>query len=209
MIKLQIEDQLYDFPSSWEEVTLGQFMQLSMINDTENQIERVIKLINALSDISEYVIERISLSDLSKIDLSWIDKEVPSVPMSRFTFEGKEYGAMEFTKLTLGEFSDLEHFIKENYLGNVHRVMAILIRPIVDGKIEKYDADSLEERATILKNNMTIPHVNGLSAFFLNGAEVSSEFTNLFLLSQQEIRKKMKTNQKAEKDLEDGDGLEL
>lgn len=209
MIKIQIEDELYDFPSSWEDVTLGQFMQLSMVNDSDNSVERIIKLINALTEISEYVIERISISDLSKLDLSWIDEETPAIPMSRFQFEGKEYGAVEFTKLTLGEFSDLEHFIKENYLGNVHKVMAILIRPIVDGKIEKYDSESLEERANILKNNMKIPHVNGLSAFFLNGAEVSSEVMNLFLLSQKEMRKKMKHNQKAEKVSEDGDGSEL
>ena len=210
MLILEIEGNVYEFPTTWDEVTLQQFLQMSMLNENLHSIEKTIKLISILSDIEEEVVERIAINDLAKLDMTWIDKPAGNTPTDKFNFEGVDYRAVEFNNMTLGEFSDVETLVKENYLGNLHRIIAILVRPFVDGKIEKYNTDTLNDRADILKRNMKIPHVNGLVFFFLNGGKVYSETMKVSLpqLPQMMNQKKgKKLKNKKIWDSTDGGGL--
>ena len=105
MIKIQIEDQVYDFPQSWSEITLGQYLQIAMIPADMYPIKRAVRLISVLGDIYEGTVERISIEDIIKIDLSWIDKPISPKPQEKFIIDGKDYMAVNFKKLTPGGLS--------------------------------------------------------------------------------------------------------
>jgi hypothetical protein len=88
-----------------------------------------------------------------------------------FTHNGVEYGLEnDWTKLAWGGWVDLEVFASDKIEDNIHYLMAVLYRPVIDKKkgkytIKPYKADDIEDRANEF---LTLP-VNywfGASVFF-------------------------------------------
>lgn len=79
-----------------------------------------------------------------------------------FTFEveGKTYGfENDWSKLAWGAWKDLEFLSSQDIIENIHKILAVLYRPVTQEKgtkykIEPYDANTIEERAELFK---TIP----------------------------------------------------
>ena len=84
--------------------------------------------------------------------------------------EGVEYGFHpSLDRITLGEFADLETFLKMGIQKHLPEVMAILYRPIVEKKnniytIEKYDGN-IEIRTEVIKR-MKAEEVQAALVFF-------------------------------------------
>lgn len=87
---------------------------------------------------------------------------------------GKSYGLLDFTKITIGEFADMDVLkadpLKEQKL---HMMMAIIYRPatVINETfdwvtIEPYDADSVEQRAQEFLD-LPMKHVHSALSFFL------------------------------------------
>lgn len=95
--------------------------------------------------------------------------------VDRFEFDGIKYGFIDtWRKMSFGEFVDLDTLMskKDNdLLDNIHIITAILYRPIIEEdkkgnyKIEKYDPDTMEERAELFKK-LDIKYFIGAQVFF-------------------------------------------
>ena len=56
-----------------------------------------------------------------------------------FELEGKEYAFHpQLEDMTLGEWADIETFIKEGLENNLHNIMAVLFRPVIERENEAY-----------------------------------------------------------------------
>lgn len=88
-----------------------------------------------------------------------------------FKHNGIEYGLEnDWSKLTWGAWVDLEVFSADNLDENIHKIMAVLYRPVVSKKkkkytIEKYKSDEIEDRAEIFKK-LPLKYWFGAASFF-------------------------------------------
>jgi hypothetical protein len=94
-----------------------------------------------------------------------------------FEFQGVRYGLeMDWGKLTWGAWQDFEILSAENIENNVHHICAILYRPIIKEKgdkywIKEYDPVDVLERAEIFKD-IPVDIWFGSASFFLRIAEL-------------------------------------
>jgi hypothetical protein len=89
-----------------------------------------------------------------------------------FDYEGVTYGfENDWKKLAWGAWQDLEFLSSEDITANIHKILAVLYRPVTEMKdtkykIEPYKSEEIDERAELFR---TIPVSIWLSAsvFFL------------------------------------------
>ena len=98
------------------------------------------------------------------------------------TVNGKEYGFHpDLDSITLGEYSDLEHFIKLGIEKHLPEIMAVLYRPITSKEIDTYNIEAYDEsvtkRAEVMKK-MSSEQVQGALLFFYH-------FVQIFIMTTQ------------------------
>ena len=123
--------------------------------------------------------------------------------------EGKEYGFHpDLDSITLGEYADIETFIKNGIENNLPELMAVLYRPIVEKKndiyiIEAYDGN-ISIRAEEMKK-MSAEQVQSSLFFFYN---LGSELSKILPLYLMERLNKMGKDLETKVSQKDGDGSE-
>ena len=167
----------FNIPESFDELNLGRYMRLMKVlkNDFENEvsdIEKVIRILNCITDISKKDLYRLDLKSIGKlgVHLTKFLETVPNDELKHFIeVEGVEYGFHpKLVDMTLGEFVDLETYI-ENLEENLHKILSILYRPVTAKKDDKYrieDYEPNEERAELFKKHLKVEDFNGASVFF-------------------------------------------
>jgi len=189
MVELKIENNVYEMPSSWDEVNMKMFMDIQEINESDAApAKKMVHMISALSDAPIDVLYLINLEDLSNIDISWMNKEIDKDVKTTITIDGVKYGMVkDMKKLSLGEYVDLDHYTQD-LTKNLHYIVAVLMRQVVqeDGDlyiIEKYNSEELEMRAKIFLEKMSVAQLINVSDFFLSSANGFLENMKSFLQS--------------------------
>lgn len=169
MYKINVNNQSYDCPSNWGEVTLNQYMHIVAIPDEIGNISRIIKILNILTGIEEEIIEQLDISTINQINFDWLKEKIKADKIQHeVEIDGVKYGVADFKKMTLGEYADAEEFCRNDYISNLHKLIAVLVRPLNEkGEVEKYDGDEVEQRAKLFKNKMNIENMVAISNFFL------------------------------------------
>jgi hypothetical protein len=186
---------------------LGQFEHLS-------EVEKIIRIVSAISNYDEDFIRTWDISSLQKVYLDIHNKITKTEPifLPIFEFEGIQYGLQPITKMNAGEYIDLEKQLQD---GNVLDVISIIYRPIVkdrfnsfewkiknnikfiQGKsetlfkyysVEDYDTEKREWRKEIFKNLPMSIALGAYNFFLLIGIQLS----NNFLQSSQVLNTKQK-----------------
>tara|TARA_B100000519_G_scaffold41027_1_gene31101 strand:+ start:751 stop:1392 length:642 start_codon:yes stop_codon:yes gene_type:complete len=190
-IKKKGKTRKYRVIESWKEVTLEKWIKLTELEGL-TQAQETKALINTLSDIPEKLISKLSLPDITVIlsRIAQIQQEKNNELVKVIEVDGKEYGFHpSLSDITLGEFADLEHFIKQGVQDNLPEIMAILYRPIVEKEgdayiIEAYDG-KIDVRAEKFKK-MSAEQVESSLVFFWIFVKEWSKITKLYLLDQKE-----------------------
>tara|TARA_R100001443_G_scaffold24251_3_gene36516 strand:+ start:4765 stop:5406 length:642 start_codon:yes stop_codon:yes gene_type:complete len=190
-IKKKGKTKKYRVIESWKEVTLEKWIKLTELEGL-TQAQETKALINTLSDIPEKLISKLSLPDITVIlsRIAQIQQEKNNELVKVIEVDGKEYGFHpSLSDITLGEYADLEHFIKQGVQDNLPEIMAILYRPIVEKEgdayiIEAYDG-KIDVRAEKFKK-MSAEQVESSLVFFWIFVNEWSKITKLYLLDQKE-----------------------
>ena len=182
--------------SSWSDVTLERWLKLIEFQ-TGSKSKEAEETIAAMSDIPKQLINQLSLKDVAVImeKISELQAEQNSSLKKIIEIDGVEYGFMpDLDSITLGEYADLETFIKNGIEEHLPEVMAVLYRPVTEKTdsgvytIEKYGGD-LTIRAEQMKK-MTAEQVQSALVFFYNFVNASFLTLESFLTMKQ---KEMKT----------------
>lgn len=80
----------------------------------------------------------------------------------QFIINNIEYKMIDLTKITLGEFMDLDMYSKEP-INNIEYIMAVLYRPITQ---DKYDGSLVNERAELFLEKLSYETAAGAALFF-------------------------------------------
>jgi len=193
-IKKDDKEKSYDIIDSWSDVTLEKWLRILDLKDKSNS-EEAIATIVALSNIPQDLVRQLPLSDVSTImsSITEMQKQQDTKLKKRFFVEGIEYGMHpNLSAITLGEYADIEHYIKLGIEKHLPEVMAILFRPVIARKndaytIQAYDGD-ISIRAEILKT-MSAEQVQNALVFFWHLGKSVLKATQSFSIAVQKENK--------------------
>jgi len=113
-------------PKNWNQISVEQFLEIRRLSSEDGMFNYQIDVLSALtdSDISEF--EELDIDELTVLteQIKWINSE----PSKRYKNKLDKYVLKPFTKISLGEFIDLEHYFSNNYLDHFCHILALLYR---------------------------------------------------------------------------------
>ena len=131
-IKKKGKTKEYNLIKSWSDVTLEKWIKLIKLEGKAKGLEAK-ETIAVLSDIPKKLITQLGIQDVSVLlnKISDLQKKANVRLRNIIKVGNKEYGFHpNLEDITLGEWADLETFIKEGIEDNMPEIMAILYRPI-------------------------------------------------------------------------------
>ena len=198
VIKLKVNDEVkrYELPTSWDEVSIGQYSKLMIAVDKEDstEIELMVKSLEALADIPGGLLTKVPIKMLREAynQLKELTSTVPNKELTRvIEIDGVEYGFIpNWDELSLGEFVDLDNYLQDGF-NNLDKVFAVLYRPVLkrDGIkyiIEDYNLDNIVNRRKLFRERMSIDTLYAALVFFCNIGRKLTENTLSFL--EEEIK---------------------
>lgn len=178
---------------SWEDVTLENWTKL-INHKGKSKSKEALTVISELSNIPKDIINKLDLSTIGIImgRIGKLQSEADNNLTRIIEIDGKRYGFHpDLDSLTLGEYADIETFIKMDIDKHLPEIMAILYRPIVEEKnkiytIQPYDGE-IKMRAEEMKKMSSQQVQNALVFFYL----FAKTFVKIMGLSSIEMMKGM------------------
>lgn len=127
-----------NIPTSISEITLRQFQKLSLLSEEKDEDVKTLAYCSIIYGMTSEIVKRTPKAVLNQL-VKAVDEILQQGPpfINRFTLHGQEYGFIpDLDRMTAGEWADMETcgFEPEN----LHKLMAILYRPVIEAKGEKY-----------------------------------------------------------------------
>ena len=190
-VKIKKEGKVKEFKliSNWSDVTLNTWLKL--IDFKEGTKTKVAEnTIKELSNIPKDLIKQLELKDIALImeGFSALQNNTKSFFNKTIEIDGIRYGFHpDLNSITLGEWSDLESFIKQGVEKNLPEVMAILYRPIIEEKNDVYTIEAYDGNITMRAEemrNMAAENVHASLFFFYNLGKELLKILELYLMDQ-------------------------
>jgi len=180
--------------NSWSEVTLELWLKLIEF-ETGTKTEEATETIAALSDIPKKLVKELALSDVAVIlsKIGELQAKQDTNLKSIIEINEIEYGFHpQLSEITLGEYADIEQFIKNGINTNLPELMAILYRPIKEKKNDIYIIDAYDGDITMRSEEMKMMSAEQVQAslfFFYNFVKELSEILPSYLMQKQKEMK--------------------
>jgi hypothetical protein len=186
----------------WKDVTLVQLQEIEALPKYDNELDMMLNYVSILLDKDSSEIENMHVSDILLEFERW--RFLSTKPKEKhqpiITLNGVRYGAVVLNELTLGQIADIEAYITEGLIENLHKVFSVLYLPIksynpITKKVvlEEYEPDKDRQNA-FLYATMDILYPQML--FFYH---IVKDYLQGILLYSEEEMKKMKDTEMMEK----------
>ena len=145
-----------NIPTSWDQITVGQFLELQQINLNDFQsdfyvmLEKLAIITNTSADDEEW--EEMDVIEVSKLIQSrlFLNQQPPLRYKQKL---GDDFIVLSFNDLTLGEFIDLDHYLTNDIIDNFPKILSILYRKY---KIGEWNETIIEPYSTIDKKSRVL-----------------------------------------------------
>jgi hypothetical protein len=196
----------------YEELNLSQAIELNSINKDLDRLEYAANRLAIVFKVPVVEIYKREVEDIFALDNKL--SQLESLPIAAKLKDKIKIGGKWFkvdynvSKLTAGQFIDIQHFASTDPAKNVHKILASVIRPIGGwwglGKVQEYNGDNHEEISNHLLEHMTILQAYPITLFFCQILNNSLKDIQTYSLNQlRELERKLKeTNLQ-----KNGDGL--
>ena len=136
-------NKTYSLPTNWNNVNLETYMKtIEALKHDEDELHTALLLINALTGIPKGQIEELPITEVKNINnavMSLLQQPMNEKIKYKINIKGTKYGFHpQLNSITLGEFVDIEAYIKDGVEKNMHKLLAVLYRPILKEKGKKY-----------------------------------------------------------------------
>lgn len=175
-------------PTSWEQITLGQFIKLMRLQEDENKTD--ISLIDIMAVLTgtdkKYIYSLPSdFANTIMAHLLFLNKPLKEEPKAEVIIDGNLYKINYMEKLKFGEYTDA-NTVMANDKFDYASLLAILCRR--EGEIydDDYIAEHLDER-TEMWNNQPITKVYPLVCFFLTLSALSGKHLEHFMTEGEQV----------------------
>jgi hypothetical protein len=209
-IKKEGKQKTYNLIDSWSDVTLEKWMQVIDI-ETGSKTKEAEETIAAFSDIPKKLVKELPLKDVAIImeKIAELQTKQDTLLKKVIEINGVEYGMHpDLSEITLGEYADIETFIKNGLEKNMPEIMAVLFRPIIERKGEVYTIEAYDGEITIRTEEMkkmTAEQVQNTLVFFWNFVNALYLILPSYLIQTAE---EIMTQLQTETLQKDGDGSE-
>jgi len=177
----------YKIIDSWADVTLEKWQQL-VLSKKKSKTQEAKETIKALSTLPVKLVEEMALSDVATIFERLSKLQVKGKLKKVFEIDGIEYGFLpDLSEISLGEWADIEQYIKDGLEKNIHKIMAVLFRPITSREGKMYSVQAYKdgrERAEKFKKKMNAEQIQQSLVFFYNLGNKLSTILPLYLMQK-------------------------
>ena len=188
-IKKKGKTKEFKIIESWQDVNLKSWLRLLDLQKGRKSKE-ALETVATLSDIPKNLINELGIQDVAVImsKLTALQEKQSSLLKRIIVINGKEYGFHpNLEEITLGEYADIETFMKNGLEKHLPELMAILYRPVVEKKndvytIEAYDGN-IKIRAEEMKK-MSAEQVQAAMVFFWTFVNELLRILLLYLMEQ-------------------------
>lgn len=117
---------------SWSDIKLYQLQELDTLPTYEDELDLVINQLSILLDEDSSDIENMPISELLEEFKQWsFLKELPEEKNNLLIkVDGKQYGLIDFNKMTLGQMVDIEEYVSDGLMKNMHKILSVLYLPV-------------------------------------------------------------------------------
>jgi hypothetical protein len=162
-------------PQSYEDITVKEWQTLekewSRPGSDEQKTSRTVKVLLGLTDEQ---LRSIHVKEWPRITaaFNWLlSSETHAHELvPRFYLHGKEYGFVpDWSKLTTGEFIDLEAYASAGFTDNLAEVLSVMYRPVIDSQKEFYEIEAYDpsDRKVEVMRDAPMSVALGSMVFFL------------------------------------------
>jgi hypothetical protein len=211
-VKINKDGKVKEFKliNKWEDVTIETYSKLMTFTNGTKSSEALATL-TELSNIPKELLKQLELKHIVLMleKLSHLQSQEDTTLKNIIEINGVEYGFMpDLDSISLGQYADIETFIKNGIDKNLPELMAVLYSPIKLKKndiyiIEPYDGD-IRLRAEEMKQ-MSATQVHSALVFFYHFGSVLLTTLQLSLI---EVLQGMKTPLQVNPLPTSGDGTE-
>ena len=190
-VNIQKEGKVKKFKliSSWEEVSLEKWLKLIDF-ETGTKTEEATETIAALSNIPKQLVKELALKDVAVLmsKIAELQQKQDTKLKRIIEIEGVEYGFHpDLDSITLGEYADIETFIKNGIEKHLPELMAVLYRPIKEKKNDIYIIDAYDGNIRLRTEEMkkmAAEQVQAALFFFYNLGKELSAILPLYLMER-------------------------
>ena len=195
------KQEVYTLINSWEDVTLDKWVKLISKKEQSKSTE-ALETISLLSDIPKDLINKLAIEDVALImkKISSLQEKEGTKLKKIIKVNEVEYGFHpNLEEITLGEYADIETYLKNGLEKNLPKLMSVLYRPVTekDGKnysIEAYGISDSRMRAEKFKK-MKASEVNSALVFFWTlGKELLMTLPSFLMEQNKKILEKAQMN---------------
>ena len=180
----------YNLIKSWNDVTLDKWVKLISKRD-KTKTQDALDTISVLSDIPKKLINELAIGDVAILlkRIAELQAKEDTKLKKIIKVDGIEYGFHpNLEEISLGEYADIETYLKNGVENNLTKLMAVLYRPIteIDGKdysIEAYGKSNTRMRAKKFEK-MKARDVNSSLVFFWTFVKELSTILPSYLMEQ-------------------------
>jgi hypothetical protein len=178
-VEFNIEGVDYSLP---EKMTISQYQQIQSKQDIMG-VDKSLFIISVLSGCPISTLRKVNTAHAARL-FTYANKLFMGEDtkfQQTFEFGGKNYGFIpNINNISLGEYIDLDHFITDGVIKNLHNIVAILYRPLKYGQkvlgkyvwdIEEYSMDDFSTRAEMFKELEVEKAFSAANFFFHLGME--------------------------------------
>ena len=183
----------YNLIKSWNDVTADKWVKLISRRE-KTKTQDALDTISVLSDIPKKLINELAIGDVAILlkKISDLQAKEDTKLKKIIKLNDIEYGFHpNLMQISLGEYADIETYLKNGLEDNLTNLMAVLYRPITerDGKdysIEAYGVSDSRMRAKKFEK-MKARDVNSSLVFFWNLGKELSIILPLYLMEQSKV----------------------
>ena len=157
-VKIKKKGKVKEFKliSKWSDVSLDKWLKLIDFHEGSKSKEAE-ETIAALSNIPKDLIKQLELKDVAIImgKIAELQSKQDSSLKRIVEIDGKRYGFHpDLDSITLGEYADIETFIKNDIEKNLPELCAVLYRPITEKKNDVYTIEAYDGNIKIRTEEM-------------------------------------------------------
>jgi hypothetical protein len=164
----------FKIPKSWKDVSVQQFQELSDISS--EGVSGVIDRLSVLCDVDPEELRALDIKDLTILmEALQFVAVLPSADTfkKRFDLGGKKFAIINFDKVSLGEWVDLETLVVDGAQKNLHKIFAIIYREVLYDEpsidllsVIPYDTENVAVNAVLFQKELDIETCYGACLFF-------------------------------------------
>ena len=170
-------------PTSWDDITLGQYIELRPILQTEQEeVTRMINILCVLTGKKREEIKELTIPDFHKLvkKMSFLNEPLSKeLKKKRFIIGGKWYEfKIEAKRMLFGEYISVMEILQQAgdnedvLFNNLHKILTAICRPVYKTmfgfKSVDIDGESIRQTADNFYKNMPITIAYPIGVFFIN-----------------------------------------